>query len=109
MAKVELRNSIDFNKLSKDGAERHHYSMFNVGRLICRRQTSACSPLASSMFILSVFDVVRSSLFNFQGFGFFYFLGEEVQIGRFFDDIHGAELDGLDALFLRYVARQQDD
>ena len=55
------------------------------------------------------FNVSEFLLFNFQGFGYFYFLSEEVQIGRFFDDIHGAELDGLKTLFLRYVGRQQDD
>ena len=33
----------------------------------------------------------------FQGSGFFYFPGEDIQIGRFFNDILGAELDGLDA------------
>lgn len=68
---------------------------------ICRMRVTVCE--------LRVVRGERSFLFIFQEFGFFYFLGEEVYVGRFFDHIHGAELDGLEALFIRDVGRQQND
>lgn len=48
-------------------------------------------------------------LFVSQGLGCFYFLGQEIQIGWFFKDIHGAEFFGRDALFFPHIGRQQDD
>ena len=43
------------------------------------------------------------------GFGLFDSLREIIQIGRFFNDIQGAESDGFVAFFLGHVTGKQDD